>query len=87
MTLRATLTTLAALTMTSTVAVIASGHLSNSIGGPAMLRFTKEPASPWDRRVWQQITAGDTTFKAQLRSEPGLHSDHQPFMMAGVPFK
>ena len=42
------------------VAVIASGHLSNSIGGPAMLRFTREPASAWDRRVWQQITAGDT---------------------------
>jgi protocatechuate 4,5-dioxygenase beta chain len=42
------------------VAIIASGHLSNSIGGPAMLRFTQEPASPWDRRVWQQITTGDT---------------------------
>ena len=42
------------------VAIIASGHLSNSIGGPAMLRFTKEPASEWDRRVWRQITAGDT---------------------------
>ncbi|NAZ81520.1 2,3-dihydroxybiphenyl 1,2-dioxygenase [Kineococcus sp. R8] len=41
------------------VAIIASGHLSNSIGGPAMMRFTREPASPWDRRVWQQITTGD----------------------------
>jgi protocatechuate 4,5-dioxygenase, beta chain len=25
-----------------------------------MLRFTREPASAWDRRVWEQITAGDT---------------------------
>ena len=42
------------------VAIIASGHLSNAIGGPAMLRFATEPETPWDRRVWDQITAGDT---------------------------
>jgi protocatechuate 4,5-dioxygenase beta chain len=42
------------------VAVIASGHLSNAIGGPAMARFVTEPDTAWDRRVWEQITAGDT---------------------------
>ena len=27
----------------------------------------------------------DASFRAELRDRPGLHSDHQPFMMAGVP--
>ena len=31
------------------------------------------------------IAAADTSFKALLSTEPGLHSDHQPFMLAGVP--
>ncbi|MPQ96783.1 2,3-dihydroxybiphenyl 1,2-dioxygenase [Modestobacter sp. I12A-02628] len=42
------------------VAVIASGHLSNAIGGPAMGRFLTQPETPWDTRVWEQITSGDT---------------------------
>ena len=42
------------------VAIIASGHLSNAIGGPAMAQFVQEPDSPWDRRVWGQLVAGDT---------------------------
>ncbi len=42
------------------VAIIASGHLSNSIGGPAMARFVTEPETPWDQRVWSQIVEGDT---------------------------
>jgi carboxypeptidase Q len=31
------------------------------------------------------IAALDTSFKALLSVDPGLHSDHQPFMLAGVP--
>lgn len=27
----------------------------------------------------------DTSFKAGFNGDPGLHSDHQPFMLAGVP--
>lgn len=27
----------------------------------------------------------DTSYKALFNNEPGLHSDHQPFMLAGVP--
>ncbi|WP_306316611.1 MULTISPECIES: hypothetical protein [unclassified Streptomyces] len=42
------------------VAVIASGHLSNAIGSPAMADFVTRPEQPWDRRVWDQITRGDT---------------------------
>lgn len=42
------------------VAIIASGHLSNAIGNPAMAQFQTEPETEWDKRVWEQITAGDT---------------------------
>lgn len=42
------------------VAIIASGHLSNAIGGPAMAAFVQQPDNPWDLRVWSQITAGET---------------------------
>ncbi len=31
------------------------------------------------------IAASDTSFKALLTTEPGLHSDHQAFMLEGVP--
>lgn len=39
-------------------AVIASGHLANAIGGPAMFDLVR-PDNPWDLRVWDQITSGD----------------------------
>ena len=42
------------------VAIIASGHLSNAIGAPGMTDFTQRPDNPWDLRVWDQITAGNT---------------------------
>lgn len=42
------------------VAVIASGHLSNAIGSPRMADFMRQPDNPWDLRVWEQITGGDT---------------------------
>ncbi|GGM94796.1 hypothetical protein GCM10011609_35320 [Lentzea pudingi] len=41
------------------VAVITSGHMSNSIGGPRMLDFVKDPLSEWDRRTWEQLHDGD----------------------------
>ena len=41
------------------VAVIATGHLSNGVGGPAMLRGMKEPESAWDTATWRLIKAND----------------------------
>lgn len=35
--------------------------------------------------IGAEITALDTTFRNELRTEAGLHSDHQPFMLQGVP--
>jgi carboxypeptidase Q len=32
-----------------------------------------------------QINAIDTLFQGKLSSRAGLHSDHQPFMLAGIP--
>ncbi|RAX14740.1 2,3-dihydroxybiphenyl 1,2-dioxygenase [Pseudarthrobacter sp. AG30] len=40
------------------VAVLATGHMTNSVGGPAMDRFTTEPVTPWDLRTWELFTNG-----------------------------
>lgn len=40
------------------VAVLATGHMTNSVGGPAMDRFTREPVTPWDLRTWELFTNG-----------------------------
>jgi protocatechuate 4,5-dioxygenase beta chain len=40
------------------VAIIASGHLSNAIGGPNMADLVR-PDNPWDLRTWDQITGGE----------------------------
>lgn len=37
------------------------------------------------RSIGVEITSLDSTFKNELRTEAGLHSDHQPFMLRGVP--
>jgi protocatechuate 4,5-dioxygenase beta chain len=42
------------------VVIIASGHLSNAVGGPAMLALVQQGDNPWDLRVWGQIVSGDT---------------------------
>ncbi|WP_439030455.1 hypothetical protein [Gordonia terrae] len=40
------------------VAVIATGHMKNSVGGPAMLNYSKEPVTAWDLRTWELFTTG-----------------------------
>ncbi|MCO6187598.1 2,3-dihydroxybiphenyl 1,2-dioxygenase [Rhizobium sp. L1K21] len=37
------------------VALIVTGHMSNSVGGPNMLSIQKEPASAWDIETWALI--------------------------------
>jgi carboxypeptidase Q len=41
--------------------------------------------TPLVQGMQARMVASDTTFRAQFNNEPGLHSDHQPFMLAGVP--
>jgi protocatechuate 4,5-dioxygenase, beta chain len=41
------------------VAIVATGHMSNSVGGPGMLRVQAEPLSEWDRSMWALIEAND----------------------------
>lgn len=41
------------------VAVVVTGHMSNSVGGPGMLRTMTEPESDWDRAMWKLIGAND----------------------------
>lgn len=40
------------------VAVLATGHMTNSVGGPEMDRFTREPVTTWDLRTWELFTNG-----------------------------
>lgn len=40
------------------VAVIGTGHMTNSVGGPAMLKFADHPVTPWDVRTWELFTTG-----------------------------
>ncbi|MBA2946845.1 2,3-dihydroxybiphenyl 1,2-dioxygenase [Streptomyces himalayensis] len=58
------------------VAIIASGHLSNAIGGPQMAQFMQQPDNPWDLRTWDRITRGDT---AALVAE----SDYESLLAVG----
>jgi protocatechuate 4,5-dioxygenase beta chain len=41
------------------IAVIGTGHLSNSVGGPGMMRSLTEPESEWDRTIWRLVTEND----------------------------
>lgn len=41
------------------VAMIVTGHLSNSVGGPGMLSGVVEGGTDWDRAMWARIEAND----------------------------
>lgn len=41
------------------VAVVATGHMSNSVGGPGMLDLRETPRSQWDERMWSYVDAHD----------------------------
>ncbi|MFF0501832.1 hypothetical protein ACFYU5_35975 [Nocardia aobensis] len=40
------------------VAMLATGHMTNSVGGPAMLSVVEEPVNAWDLRTWELFTTG-----------------------------
>ena len=41
------------------VAVIATGHMTNGVGGPLMLRSATEPETEWDRETRDRLLAND----------------------------
>jgi len=41
------------------VALIVTGHMANSVGGPAMLESVVEGGTEWDRAMWARIEAND----------------------------
>jgi protocatechuate 4,5-dioxygenase beta chain len=43
----------------SRVAVVASGHMSNAIGGARMMDFRERPLSDWDQDTWRRLHTGD----------------------------
>lgn len=40
------------------VAIVATGHMTNAVGGPGMLDLIQGPLSPWDLRTWELFTNG-----------------------------
>lgn len=47
--------------------------------------FGRDEMKPFFQQVGAAIQQVDTTYKNQLANRAGLHSDHQPFMLEGVP--
>lgn len=41
------------------VAIIGTGHMTNSVGSPQMMRMQSEPETEWDRTMWSLITEGN----------------------------
>jgi len=57
------------------VAVIVTGHMSNSVGGPGMLRIQTEPVSDWDRRMWSLIEANEVDEITRLSTWDQLYAN------------
>lgn len=47
--------------------------------------FGHKTMEPFFQKVGTAIQKVDSTYKNQLMSQAGLHSDHQPFMLKGIP--
>jgi carboxypeptidase Q len=45
----------------------------------------REEMIPFFKEISEQIKQIDPTYPAELYNQAGLHSDHQPFMLAGIP--
>jgi protocatechuate 4,5-dioxygenase beta chain len=41
------------------VALVVTGHMSNAVGGPAMLTSVVDGGTEWDRAMWARIEAND----------------------------
>ncbi|MEM6272125.1 MAG: M20/M25/M40 family metallo-hydrolase [Bacteroidota bacterium] len=54
----------------------------NPIGFRSMGR---KEAESWLTKVGTMIFAIDSSFENHIRTQAGLHSDHQPFMLKGIP--
>jgi len=56
------------------VAVIATGHLSNAVGGPGMMRSLKEPESEWDRMMWSLVRENNVDRITELSTWDQLYA-------------
>ncbi|MEM7037055.1 MAG: M28 family peptidase [Bacteroidota bacterium] len=55
-------------------------------GNPIGFSLTgRDEVESWVLGVGEKIMAIDTIFKNKIRKGAGLHSDHQPFMLEGIP--
>ena len=54
----------------------------NAIGFRSMGRTEMEP---WLKAIGQKISKIDPVFQNKVGGQAGLHSDHQPFLLEGVP--
>lgn len=65
-----------------TVAMLNCDMAGNAKGFNAMGR---KEWNNWLPQVLKEIQLADSGFQAIFENEAGLHSDHQPFMLSGVP--
>jgi hypothetical protein len=55
-------------------------------GNPIGFRSMGHPeAEPWLKGIGDKMHAIDTIFRNTVATKAGLHSDHQPFMLRGIP--
>src|SRR5690606_4989766 len=52
---------------------------------PRSFQSSLESSRTLFEAIGKQVQAIDTTFKNNFEGRAGLHSDHQPFMLQGVP--
>lgn len=53
---------------------------------PTGFHSSREEMKPLYSHWLQQLHQVDTVFQDSIAIEAGLHSDHQPFMLAGIPY-
>ncbi|WP_134091469.1 M20/M25/M40 family metallo-hydrolase [Olivibacter sp. XZL3] len=52
---------------------------------PKSFQASVEESRPLFETIGKQVQAVDTAFKNNFQGRTGLHSDHQPFMLQGIP--
>lgn len=56
------------------VAVIGTGHMSNSVGGPNMMAGLTNPESEWDRMTWQLVRDNEVDKITELSTWDQLYA-------------
>lgn len=56
------------------IAMVVTGHMSNSVGGPGMMRSLTEPESAWDRTIWSLIMSNNVEAMVAMSTWDQLYA-------------